>query len=1089
MARFKSRWFLVAPAVACAGLPLHDPPPEANTHGATAEDRLTADINQMDGVGKGLQHPAWQVAVWDLPINALEQTETCYSDHLMAKMDPVRRAVAMVLDAFRNNAGNRKMEVVETIIQYQFTMMSQLLVDFFSTLGDAILFLYCPGKYPRPLTILDQWNQIMETFAYVVHDQHYHILCEVLVPQIDAVVVSVDNTLAQIPDDTPITAVLWYDPEALYPSISQFIFGTLMDQIFASMINDFADFFAIPNFLPADVLPANKHPRHASDVPSNIFDCSHGYNCSRFTPEFVYMLNRPLRQISSQCNNDNARTLPTHGNNLWQFEDLGLPRIDMYGAQRHGLSVTQIVELISRGVGVGGSVASFVPPHRHFNVSGQRKCNSRDWNNFDPTACLREKGWGGYVFEMEQHEPFNMTSFWSGRALGSDSDRPFTDVHGAQQIDSLRDQQRVVSSNWKSTNWPSPDVLYFSQWIGNCVFLEQLIKQSPVVPKVIYTPFNPLVPPPLTIVPDFLVWFKERIESSTDYMRPDKQSEVWMAQCSLQSISNMLEEYGYVLLQVDLGNAVFVRKTLWPMLQQGDDHAPVKGPKRTADTPPQEIDIKTEPYDLWREGWRCQPMARYFFNLEMVFFPGSGNDIDLAYSPPYDQLTYYYCLNFLGRLKITFAGSCKMHGVEMSVNLSDEGSLMVARKLAYSERSNDIDYVRLAAFSDEESPLMQYFMNQEVDGARKGQCVDGLCECFPPWRGSLCSKQDLPYPNTSEATNNDYKAVIHFMIPTRRNEVIEIAVALQSLWGYFNKHHDYPVIVFHEGLPLAWKREIVSSSNNRIWFILVAEANFKKAIPKFAEKRLNRAEGVEHFGIGYRAMCRWRSGIIFQEKALDQFDYAMTLDTDSYFPGPVHMDPFKELYVNNKTAMFPHLARESAAVVVNLLHHYLLYAKMKGYHPRSTQMLKDLNAENFKWYQQVLALDIEILKLDFFRGEAYQDFFRYMDATGGFWLYRWGNNPFRTFAVATLLKDDDVVFPSMSYAHQEFCRCGEGSDMICVKPTGHVGMYPEFPYHCLPPGTEGYNAPIAQELGLADLQPWYNHHYDFFFYFLVLSFS
>ena len=110
MARFKSRWFLVAPAVACSGLPLHDPPPEANTHGATAEDRLTADINQMDGVGKGLQHPAWQVAVWDLPINALEQTETCYSDHLMAKMDPVRRAVAMVYE-------NQNLEEIETIGQ------------------------------------------------------------------------------------------------------------------------------------------------------------------------------------------------------------------------------------------------------------------------------------------------------------------------------------------------------------------------------------------------------------------------------------------------------------------------------------------------------------------------------------------------------------------------------------------------------------------------------------------------------------------------------------------------------------------------------------------------------------------------------------------------------------------------------------------------------------------------------------------------------------------------------------------------------------------------------------------------------------
>ena len=58
------------------------------------------------------------------------------------------------------------------------------------------------------------------------------------------------------------------------------------------------------------------------------------------------------------------------------------------------------------------------------------------------------------------------------------------------------------------------------------------------------------------------------MDSPRDYLRPDKQSEVWMAQCSLQQVNDMMVEYGYVLLQVDLGNAVFVRKPLWSMLQQ-----------------------------------------------------------------------------------------------------------------------------------------------------------------------------------------------------------------------------------------------------------------------------------------------------------------------------------------------------------------------------------------------------------------------------------------------------------------------------------------------------------------------------------------
>ena len=66
--------------------------------------------------------------------------------------------------------------------------------------------------------------------------------------------------------------------------------------------------------------------------------------------------------------------------------------------------------------------------------------------------------------------------------------------------------------------------------------------------------------------------------------------------------------------------------------------------------------------------------------------------------------------------------------------------------------------------------------------------------------------------------------------------------------------------------------------------------------------------------------------------------------------------------------------------------------------------------QNWKWYQQTFMSDIEILYLPWFRdpdGE-YQRFFRYMDSTGGFWLWRWGNNPFRTFAMGTFLNDTQV---------------------------------------------------------------------------------
>merc|ERR1711974_547520 len=111
-------------------------------------------------------------------------------------------------------------------------------------------------------------------------------------------------------------------------------------------------------------------------------------------------------------------------------------------------------------------------------------------------------------------------------------------------------------------------------------------------------------------------------------------------------------------------------------------------------------------------------------------------------------------------------------------------------------------------------------------------------------------------------------------------------------------------------------------------------------------------------------------------------------------------------------------------------------------------------------------LDMEALRLDWFRGEKYQDMFRFMDSTGGFWVHRWGNNPFRTFAVGLLLDDTDVRALTLPYAHQDYCSCGPGAKACVWDKQLAAFQCPEVPS----------DAPriVASSLheGLLDLQPW-----------------
>ncbi|KAF4731088.1 Prenylcysteine oxidase-like [Perkinsus olseni] len=197
------------------------------------------------------------------------------------------------------------------------------------------------------------------------------------------------------------------------------------------------------------------------------------------------------------------------------------------------------------------------------------------------------------------------------------------------------------------------------------------------------------------------------------------------------------------------------------------------------------------------------------------------------------------------------------------------------------------------------------------------------------------------------------------------------------------------------------------------------------------------------------------------------FDYALTLDTDSYLPGQWDNgeDVFDYMHARNLTAVFTHFGRESAAAAVNFLQYFLLYCKMHDIDPRGSPVAKSLIEANFKWYQQVFELDFEAVKLSWFvENAAYRDFFLFMDSTGGFYKYRWGNNPFRTFALASLLPEDQMAALRVSYAHQGFCQCDDGQKCH-PRPTDSL-------YECPSRGPYRLKEDLSVSELLRQLQPW-----------------
>jgi len=212
-----------------------------------------------------------------------------------------------------------------------------------------------------------------------------------------------------------------------------------------------------------------------------------------------------------------------------------------------------------------------------------------------------------------------------------------------------------------------------------------------------------------------------------------------------------------------------------------------------------------------------------------------------------------------------------------------------------------------------------------------------------------------------------------------------------------------------------------------------------KSVPAVLKGRIELDLGG--YGLGYRGMCRFRSGPIFMQPVMKGFDYAWTLDTDGYFPTDILSDPLERMWREDRVYGYSHVSRDQASAVQHFWEFCRLYFESKGIDPKSTKMMRRLtdalvlrDTYWHEWNRVLFMNDIEITKLSWFQSRQYQDFFEFLDSVGGFWLYRWGDHAVRTIAVALFLNPDHLMRMRVPYGHQNTCRCGDDRpNEVCVR--------------------------------------------------------
>ncbi|KAG6909702.1 hypothetical protein DXG01_015903 [Tephrocybe rancida] len=151
----------------------------------------------------------------------------------------------------------------------------------------------------------------------------------------------------------------------------------------------------------------------------------------------------------------------------------------------------------------------------------------------------------------------------------------------------------------------------------------------------------------------------------------------------------------------------------------------------------------------------------------------------------------------------------------------------------------------------------------------------------------------------------------------------------------------------------------------------------------------------------------------FQHELLRPYRYYWRVEPDVKFFCDVPYDPFLYMEDNDKVYGFTISLIEWEATIPSL---WSTVKEFIAEHPEYVAKDNSMGADGTlaDWS------NFEIADMDFWRGEAYQAFFNYLESKGGFYYERWGDAPVHSIAASLFAnKSQDIDTIPSSIVHKE----------------------------------------------------------------------
>ncbi|KAI5953407.1 KTR4 [Candida jiufengensis] len=300
----------------------------------------------------------------------------------------------------------------------------------------------------------------------------------------------------------------------------------------------------------------------------------------------------------------------------------------------------------------------------------------------------------------------------------------------------------------------------------------------------------------------------------------------------------------------------------------------------------------------------------------------------------------------------------------------------------------------------------------------------------------------IPPPSRDDLPN--YKHANATIIALVRNEeVIKIGQSIRRFQKNFNSKFNYPY-TFINDQPFTdkFKRRIIKYTENApVEFVQIQPELWDKPSTIDTEKEQKAMQILYDHDIAYAKkgsyhnMCRFYSGQFYNVPELQKYKYYWRIEPQVQFYSEINYDVFKYMESTQKIYGF----------TVSL---YDIEESIKTLWPETLKYLnRDENYKyvntngSFQWLVENLQnpkknkiaggystchfwSNFEIGDMDFFRGEAYNNWFKYLDSTGKFYYERWGDAPIHSIGVS-LFADKSKIhwFRDIGYSHDPYYHC------------------------------------------------------------------